>query len=316
MDSFEISPEGHRIAAGIDLKPADDLLVTEHDRSEMWAAGPSTYRTADIAAVDVTRSTAPIRRIPRVETIAPGTLLGGRALKLQVARSHEFAIEAPLLRLHVPRMAGCSAAYKRTSSAGSEAKFQFSIAGIGGSATISVSREEVLGVRAKNACIGLFIPSTLRVSIGNVLYDGRPTPITGILTDIIAAENSVVFRPLGPDSDACGVPISALAGIAASSSVARTHHADLRALAADSPAQSWSYKLSSKSSLGTDISPKLGPLADYLSVQLTTTHTDEETLEIAYELGPSAEYYAYQPQGALSMELCWTFATASPPAVP
>jgi hypothetical protein len=116
----------------------------------------------------------------------------------------------------------------------------------------------------------------------------------------------MIFRPLEASEDACQFPVESMSALRTSTRMNLLPNYDLRQLPPGSPQQSTSFTLTTSHTLSTDLSPKLGPLADYLSLGFTIAQSSDFSLEISYKLSPGAAYYPYQPDGVLSTELCWT----------
>lgn len=229
----------------------------------------------------------------------------GDLLNILVEQEKVLDLEIPLLRLHVPRFAGCAASYRTTSGTQDNWKMKFTILGIGNSVLANLEQAQMTEVNASQ-CMEVVQPGRVKLQVGPLFLNDRPVAVKGIRALIEELMPEMIFRPLEAGEDACQCPVETMPALHMSSLMHLLQKYDLRQLPIGSPSQSMSFKLATNHTLSTDVSPKLGSLADYLSLGFTIAHLSEESLEISYELAPGAAYYPYQPGGVLSTELCWT----------
>jgi hypothetical protein len=214
----------------------------------------------------------------------------------------------------VPRREGCSATYQCVDNTAGTWKTSFAIFGLGGSELATFEQEQMTEVIADKSCVEVVQHGHVKIETGKVLFNGHEVSLLGVVVTVTDIDKiRMIFRVLDPAVDGCQVPPGSLTTLQTVSPMNLLRTYDLRSLPATSSPQAMSFKLTSKLELSTDLAPKLGPLADYVSISLTTTQASEESLEIAYKLSPGAVYYPYQPAGGGSLEVCWTTDPADKP---
>jgi hypothetical protein len=117
---------------------------------------------------------------PQPQIISPQSAWWRRdSLYIRVEQEKVLDLDIPLLRLHVPRYADCTACFRTTSGTQGNWKINFSILGVGNSVLAKFEQAQMTEVNASQ-CIEVVQPGRIKVQTGPLFLNDRPLAVQGI----------------------------------------------------------------------------------------------------------------------------------------